>query len=126
MLPKDNYRVRTMSMAYFMESEDAPAVWRGPMTNSAFDRMAFGTAWGPLDVLVVDLPPGQWGAWVRPGPEGGGGAGREGRARGGTCWWWTCHQVKHLAVWCGQGRREELGQAGTPATACSVVAVQQT
>lgn len=28
------------------------------MTNSAFDKMLFGTAWGPLDVLVVDMPPG--------------------------------------------------------------------
>lgn len=46
-----------MSMAYFMEG-DQPAVWRGPMVSNAFDKMAFGTDWGALDVLVVDMPPG--------------------------------------------------------------------
>ncbi len=37
---------------------DAPVVWRGPMSSSAFDKLLLGTAWGPLDVLVVDMPPG--------------------------------------------------------------------
>ena len=33
-------------------------VWRGPMVMGALEKMAHGTAWSPLDVLVVDLPPG--------------------------------------------------------------------
>lgn len=38
---------------------DEPVVWRGPMVNNAFDKMLFGTEWGLLDVLVVDMPPGE-------------------------------------------------------------------
>jgi hypothetical protein len=37
---------------------DAPIVWRGPMATKAMDKMLLGTAWGDLDVLVVDMPPG--------------------------------------------------------------------
>lgn len=57
LVPRENHRVKTMSMGYFMEG-DEPAVWRGPMVSSAFDKMAIGTDWGALDVLVVDMPPG--------------------------------------------------------------------
>jgi len=45
-------------MAFFMVA-DQPAVWRGPMVNSAFDRMAVGSDWGKLDVMIVDMPPGE-------------------------------------------------------------------
>jgi ATP-binding protein involved in chromosome partitioning len=58
MVPRENYRVRTMSFSFFIKEGDAVAL-RGPMVNSAFDRMAFGTDWGLLDVLVVDMPPGR-------------------------------------------------------------------
>jgi hypothetical protein len=34
------------------------AVWRGPMALKALDQLIFKTAWGALDVLVVDMPPG--------------------------------------------------------------------
>lgn len=37
---------------------DAPVVWRGPIVNNAIDRFLMGTAWGDLNVLVVDMPPG--------------------------------------------------------------------
>jgi ATP-binding protein involved in chromosome partitioning len=37
---------------------DAPVVWRGPIVNSAIDRFLMGTAWGALDLLLVDMPPG--------------------------------------------------------------------
>uniref|UniRef100_A0A7S3VGZ0 Iron-sulfur protein NUBPL n=1 Tax=Dunaliella tertiolecta TaxID=3047 RepID=A0A7S3VGZ0_DUNTE len=57
MRPKENFRVKVMSMAFFMVP-DQPAVWRGPMVNSAFDRMAMGSDWGKLDVMIVDMPPG--------------------------------------------------------------------
>uniref|UniRef100_A0A7S0S0Z1 Iron-sulfur cluster carrier protein n=1 Tax=Chlamydomonas leiostraca TaxID=1034604 RepID=A0A7S0S0Z1_9CHLO len=64
--PKENHAVRTMSMAYFMEG-DEPAVWRGPMVSNAFDKMAYGTDWGQLDVLVVDMPPGTGDAQINLG-----------------------------------------------------------
>ncbi len=38
---------------------DDPVVWRGPMASSAVDKFMLGTDWGPLDVLVVDMPPGE-------------------------------------------------------------------
>eukprot|EP00879_Flechtneria_rotunda_P030222 GHRR01032827.1.p1 GENE.GHRR01032827.1~~GHRR01032827.1.p1 ORF type:complete len:282 (+),score=59.83 GHRR01032827.1:415-1260(+) len=57
MHPLENHRVKCMSMGFFLKG-DAPVVWRGPMTNSAVDRFLMGTAWGKLNVLVVDMPPG--------------------------------------------------------------------
>ena len=38
--------------------EDAPAVWRGPMVMSALDSFMTKVSWAPLDVLVIDMPPG--------------------------------------------------------------------
>lgn len=46
------------SPAVPLAQDDAPVVWRGPMVNQAIDRFLLGTDWGPLDVLVVDMPPG--------------------------------------------------------------------
>ncbi|GIL72378.1 hypothetical protein Vretimale_4158 [Volvox reticuliferus] len=66
MLPKENYRVKTMSFGFFLEG-DEPVVWRGPMVNNAFDKMLFGTEWGRLDVLVVDMPPGTGDAQINLG-----------------------------------------------------------
>ncbi|GAQ93358.1 putative iron-suflur protein required for NADH dehydrogenase [Klebsormidium nitens] len=57
MVPLEAYGVRCMSMGFLME-DDAPAVWRGPMVMSALDQLLRGTAWGKLDVMVVDMPPG--------------------------------------------------------------------
>jgi len=42
----------------FLVDKDAPIVWRGPMVMSALEKMTRGVAWGNLDVLVVDMPPG--------------------------------------------------------------------
>ena len=58
MIPKENYGVKMMSMGLVMPSADSPAVWRGPMASSALTQLIFDTAWGDLDVLLVDLPPG--------------------------------------------------------------------
>lgn len=35
-----------------------PVIWRGPLVMSAVERLLKGAAWGPLDVLIVDTPPG--------------------------------------------------------------------
>ena len=57
LLPMENYGVRVMSMGFLVD-EDAPMIWRGPMVQSAMQQMLGDVAWGELDVLVVDMPPG--------------------------------------------------------------------
>lgn len=49
--------IRVMSIGFFIPAGDA-LVWRGPMATSALKQMIHQTAWGEIDVMVVDLPPG--------------------------------------------------------------------
>lgn len=53
-----SYKLSSYFLCRFIYQDDKPAVLRGPMVNSAFDKMLLGTDWGKLDVLVVDMPPG--------------------------------------------------------------------
>ena len=55
--PMENYGVTCMSMG-FLVAEDTPMIWRGPMVQSALQQMLRDVAWGELDVLMVDMPPG--------------------------------------------------------------------
>jgi ATP-binding protein involved in chromosome partitioning len=55
--PMEAYGVKTMSMGFLVE-EDTPMIWRGPMVVSALIQMLREVAWGELDILVVDMPPG--------------------------------------------------------------------
>jgi ATP-binding protein involved in chromosome partitioning len=55
--PLQNYGIKCMSMG-FLVAEDTPMIWRGPMVMSALQQMLRDVAWGELDVLVVDMPPG--------------------------------------------------------------------
>jgi ATP-binding protein involved in chromosome partitioning len=55
--PMEAYGVKVMSMGFLVE-EDTPMIWRGPMVVSALQQMLREVAWGQLDVLVVDMPPG--------------------------------------------------------------------
>lgn len=57
MVPLKNYNVNCMSMGFLVD-ETAPVVWRGLMIMQAIERMLFKTSWAPLDILVIDLPPG--------------------------------------------------------------------
>ena len=56
-LPLEAYGLKVMSMG-FMVAEGTPVVWRGPMVMSALGQMMHKVAWGPLDVLIIDMPPG--------------------------------------------------------------------
>ncbi len=56
-LPLEAYGIKVISMG-FMVAEGTPVVWRGPMVMSALGQMMHKVAWGPLDVLVIDMPPG--------------------------------------------------------------------
>ncbi|MEQ9608862.1 MAG: iron-sulfur cluster carrier protein ApbC [Kiloniellaceae bacterium] len=55
--PMENYGIKCMSMG-FLVAEDTPMIWRGPMVQSALQQMLRDVAWGELDVLLVDMPPG--------------------------------------------------------------------
>ena len=55
--PLDGYGLKVMSMGFLVD-EDTPMIWRGPMVISALTQMLREVAWGDLDVLVVDMPPG--------------------------------------------------------------------
>ena len=55
--PMRQYGLKVMSMGFLVD-EDTPMIWRGPMVISAISQMLKDVAWGELDVLVVDMPPG--------------------------------------------------------------------
>jgi ATP-binding protein involved in chromosome partitioning len=55
--PMENYGLKAMSMGFLVDEETA-MIWRGPMVQSALMQMLREVAWGDLDVLVVDMPPG--------------------------------------------------------------------
>ena len=55
--PMENYGLKVMSMGFLVDEETA-MIWRGPMVQSALLQMLREVAWGELDVLVVDMPPG--------------------------------------------------------------------
>jgi ATP-binding protein involved in chromosome partitioning len=55
--PIEKFGLKAMSIGFLID-EDKPVVWRGPMVQSALTQMLGDVAWAPLDVLVVDMPPG--------------------------------------------------------------------
>jgi len=55
--PMQAYGIKVMSMGFLVD-EETPMIWRGPMVMSALSQMLKDVAWGELDVLVVDMPPG--------------------------------------------------------------------
>jgi len=57
LIPLEAFGVRVMSIGFLIE-EGAPVIWRGPMVMSALNQLLREVAWGELDVLVVDMPPG--------------------------------------------------------------------
>ena len=55
--PIEKYGVKLISIGFFL-GERAPVIWRGPMVMGAVRQFLKDTLWGPLDFLIVDLPPG--------------------------------------------------------------------
>jgi ATP-binding protein involved in chromosome partitioning len=55
--PIEKFGLKTMSIG-FLVKEDEAMIWRGPMVQSALTQMLNDVSWGPLDVLVLDMPPG--------------------------------------------------------------------
>lgn len=57
MLPVEAYNIQMMSVG-FLAAPDQPLIWRGPMLHSIIGNFTQKVAWGDLDYLIVDLPPG--------------------------------------------------------------------
>src|SRR5204862_905062 len=57
MIPIARFGLSIMSIGFLVE-EDTAMIWRGPMVMSAITQMLRDVAWGTLDILVVDMPPG--------------------------------------------------------------------
>jgi ATP-binding protein involved in chromosome partitioning len=56
-VPVMSYGVKLLSIGFFADTSQA-IVWRGPMASKALNQMFTDVQWGPLDFMIVDLPPG--------------------------------------------------------------------
>ena len=56
-IPIEKYGMKVMSMG-FLQDEESPVIWRGPMVVTALMQMTRDVDWGELDFLVLDMPPG--------------------------------------------------------------------
>jgi ATP-binding protein involved in chromosome partitioning len=57
LVPAEAYGVKMMSIG-FLVKPNQPLIWRGPMLHSAIRQFLSDVAWGELDYLIIDLPPG--------------------------------------------------------------------
>ncbi|MFL5252306.1 MAG: Mrp/NBP35 family ATP-binding protein [Rhodopila sp.] len=57
MMPLQAWGLSCMSIGFLVD-EETPMIWRGPMVMGALEQLMGQVAWGPLDILVVDMPPG--------------------------------------------------------------------
>jgi len=58
LLPIDFDGLKVMSLGFFLPSQDEAVIWRGPMKMGAIKQFLKDVAWGELDYLVIDSPPG--------------------------------------------------------------------
>jgi ATP-binding protein involved in chromosome partitioning len=56
--PLERFGIRLMSIGFMLEDSRAAVVWRGPMLHGALMQFLGDVAWGELDFLLLDLPPG--------------------------------------------------------------------
>jgi ATP-binding protein involved in chromosome partitioning len=57
LIPLSAWGLKAMSIGFLVE-EETPMIWRGPMVMGALEQMMGQVEWGPLDMLIVDMPPG--------------------------------------------------------------------
>lgn len=57
MVPHEAYGVRVVSLGFLVQP-DQPAIWRGPIIMKVINQFLRDVAWGKLDFLIVDMPPG--------------------------------------------------------------------
>jgi ATP-binding protein involved in chromosome partitioning len=56
-IPVESHGVKIMSMGFIVKNND-PVVWRGPMLGKVINQFINEVTWGPLDYVVIDMPPG--------------------------------------------------------------------
>jgi ATP-binding protein involved in chromosome partitioning len=56
-IPLQRWGLKAMSIGFLVD-EETPMIWRGPMVMGALEQLMGQVAWGSLDVMVVDMPPG--------------------------------------------------------------------
>lgn len=57
LFPFEVHGIKAMTIGKMVDAEK-PLIWRGPMAHGAFQQITMQTQWGPLDYLIIDLPPG--------------------------------------------------------------------
>ncbi|HEX9726474.1 MAG TPA: P-loop NTPase [Vicinamibacteria bacterium] len=57
LIPVEAHGVKLMSMG-LLTTRETPVIWRGPMATKLIQQFMAGVAWGELDYLIIDLPPG--------------------------------------------------------------------
>jgi ATP-binding protein involved in chromosome partitioning len=57
-IPAERYGIKLMSIGYLLEDPKTAIIWRGPMVHGALVQFLKDVAWGDLDFLILDLPPG--------------------------------------------------------------------
>jgi ATP-binding protein involved in chromosome partitioning len=57
MKPVESFEIKILSIGFFTAPSQA-VIWRGPMASKALNQMIFDAAWGELDFMLIDLPPG--------------------------------------------------------------------
>jgi len=57
-VPLQRFGIKLMSIGFLLEDPKQAVVWRGPMLHGALKQFVTDVEWGPLDYLILDLPPG--------------------------------------------------------------------
>ncbi len=58
LVPLEKFSVKIISLGFLLEENSTPVIWRGPLATKAIEQLYNDVAWGELDFLLVDLPPG--------------------------------------------------------------------
>ena len=58
LIPPAKFGIKYISLGFFLQNQDDPVIWRGPMFNKALNQMFNDVNWGEVDYCVIDMPPG--------------------------------------------------------------------
>ncbi len=58
LVPPSKFGIKYISLGFFLQHPDDAVIWRGPMFNKALTQMFQDVAWGEIDYMIVDMPPG--------------------------------------------------------------------